>query len=120
MSNTRTIVLGASHWHVPLYAAAIAEVHQVVGISDEDGSLVQGLAEAWGAPVEADWRRLLDLPDVELAYVFGPHDRMAQKCLALIERRIPFVVEKPLGTSLAGTWQVRHAAEEAGSRPPCR
>jgi predicted dehydrogenase len=113
MSGARTIVLGASHWHVPLYAAAIAEVHSVVGLSDDDPDRVGDLAELWGCPVEADWRRLLELPDVELAYVFGPHDRMAQTCRALIERRIPFVVEKPLGTSIEQLQQVRRAAEEA-------
>ena len=113
MSGARTIVLGASHWHVPLYAAAIAEVHDVVGLSDDDPERVGDLAELWGSPVEADWRRLLELPDVELAYVFSPHDRMAQTCRALIERRIPFVVEKPLGTSIEQLQQVRRAAEEA-------
>jgi predicted dehydrogenase len=113
MSGARTVVLGASHWHVPLYAVAIAEVHSVVGLSDDDPDRVGDLAELWACPVEADWRRLLELPDVELAYVFGPHDRMAHTCRALIERRIPFVVEKPLGTSLEQLQQVRRAAEEA-------
>jgi len=112
--GARTIVVGAAHWHVPLYAAAIAEVHRVVGVSDEDPDRVRGLAELWGAQVETDWRRLLELPDVELAYVFGPHDQMAQTCLALIERRIPFVVEKPLGTSLEELQSVRQAAKKAG------
>jgi predicted dehydrogenase len=88
-------------------------VHSVVGLSDDDPDRVGDLAELWGCPVEADWRRLLELPDVELAYVFGPHDRMAQTCRALIERRIPFVVEKPLGTSIEQLQQVRRAAEEA-------
>jgi predicted dehydrogenase len=114
MSRARTIVVGASHWHVPLYAAAIAEVHRVVGLSDDDPARVAELAELWGAPVEADWRRLLELPYVELAYVFVPHDRMANTCQALIERRIPFVVEKPLGTSLDQLQEVRRAAEMAG------
>lgn len=114
MSQAHTIILGASHWHVPLYASAIAEEHKVVGISDDQASLVQGLAGSWGIPVESDWRRLIDLPDVELAYVFGPHHEMAEKCLALIERGIPFVVEKPLGTSLAELSAVRRAAEAAG------
>jgi predicted dehydrogenase len=114
MSGPRTIILGASHWHVPLCARAIGEEHRVVGVSDEDVSLVRGLAEAWDAPVEADWRSLVDLPDLGLAYVFGPHSGMVEKCLALIERGIPFVVEKPLGTSLAELVQVRKAAEAAG------
>ena len=113
MRRLRTIVVGASHWHVPLYAATIAEVHRVIGLSDEDPTRVSELGELWGAPVDADWPRLLELPDVELAYVFGPHDQMAETCLALIERRIPFVVEKPLGTSLEELQQVRRAAEEA-------
>ncbi len=114
MSRPRTVILGASHWHVPLLARAVGEEHQVVGISDENASLVKELAETWGAPVEADWRSLVDLPDLELAYVFGPHNGMAEKCFALIERGIPFVVEKPLGTSLAELSQVRKAAEAAG------
>ena len=107
-------MVGASHWHVPLYAAAIAEVHEVVGVSDEDPARVQPLGELWGVPVDADWRGLLELPDVELAYVFSPHDQMAEVCRALVERRIPFVVEKPLGTSLKQLQQVRRAAAEAG------
>ncbi|WP_113718185.1 Gfo/Idh/MocA family protein [Arthrobacter dokdonensis] len=114
MSRPRTIILGASHWHFPLYSGAIGEEHQVVGISDEDVSLVRGIAEAWNAPVVANWRRLVDLPDLGLAYVFGPHSGMAEKCLALIERGIPVVVEKPLGTSLAELSEVRKAAEAAG------
>ena len=67
-----------------------------------------------GRPLHTDWRHLLELPDIELAYVFRPHDRMAEMCRALIERRIPFVVEKPLGTSLEQLEDVRRAAEEAG------
>ncbi|NQD89765.1 Gfo/Idh/MocA family oxidoreductase [Paenarthrobacter sp. CM16] len=114
MTHVRTLILGASHWHAPLYARAIAEEHDVIGVSDDDVSLVQELADGWGAPVEADWKKLVDLPNVGLAYVFGPHEGMAEKCHALIERGIPFVVEKPLGTSLAELSAVRKAAEAAG------
>ena len=116
MTHVRTIILGASHWHVPLCAPAMAEEHDLIGVGDDDVSRVQvqNLANGWGAPVEADWRKLVDLPDVGLAYVFGPHDGMAEKCLALIERGIPFVVEKPLGTSLDELSTVRRAAEAAG------
>lgn len=114
MTRARTIVFGASHWHVPLCAAAIAAVHTVVGVSDEDPDQARGVAELWGCPVDTDWRQLLDTPDIDLAYVFSPHDDMPEICRALIERRIPFVVEKPLGTSLGHLQEVRRAAEDAG------
>ena len=114
MTRARTLVFGASHWHVPLCALAMGEVHDVVGLSDEEPGQVEELAELWGAPVEADWHRLLELPNIELAYVFGPHDRMAEICRALIVRRVPFVVEKPVGTSFEQLQGVRRAAEEAG------
>jgi predicted dehydrogenase len=112
--RARTIVIGASHWHAPLYAPAISEVHDVVGVSDEDPDRVLSpVARLWGTPVERDWRSLLTAQDIELAYVLAPHDRMAEICLALIERRIPFVVEKPLGVSLDELQTVRRAATEA-------
>ena len=113
--RARTVVVGASHWHTPLYVPAMTDVHQMVGLSDARPDLVADLADLWGLPAaEADWRRLLDLPDIGLAYVFGPHDEMPAVCHALIERRIPFVVEKPLGTSLEDLIEVRRAAEQVG------
>lgn len=114
MTRARTVVFGASHWHVPLCAPAIAAEHSVVGVSDDHPEQARGVAELWGCPVDADWRRLLDIPDIELAYVFSPHDRMAEICRALIDRRIPIVVEKPIGTSLGQLHEVRRAAEDAG------
>ncbi|NWL10032.1 gfo/Idh/MocA family oxidoreductase [Paenarthrobacter nitroguajacolicus] len=94
----------------------MAEEHDMIAVGDDDVSRVQvqKLANGWGAPVESDWQKLVDLPDVGLAYVFGPHEGMAEKCMALIERNIPFVVEKPLGTSLGELATVRQAAEAAG------
>ncbi|MDR6987524.1 putative dehydrogenase [Paenarthrobacter nitroguajacolicus] len=88
----------------------------MIGVGDEDVSRIQvkELAARWGAQAEADWHKLIDLPDIGLAYVFGPHDGMAEKCMALIARGIPFVVEKPLGTSLDELSTVRRAAESAG------
>ena len=42
-----------------------------------------------GRGIDADRRDLLDPFDVELAYMLGAHDRMADACHALLERRIP-------------------------------
>src|SRR6478672_7450302 len=115
MSKAKTIILGASHWHVPLYADRIAEQHDVVGVSDPDPSRTQHLAALWDAPLYQSWEEVLDAhADAELAYVFVPHDEMREVCLALVARRIPLVVEKPAGTSLQELVDVRAAADAAG------
>jgi hypothetical protein len=53
-----------------------------------------------GRGIDADWRDLPDPFNVQLAYVFGAHDRMGERCHAALELRIPLVVEKPLGMSV--------------------
>lgn len=115
MNRARTIVLGASHWHLPLCAARIAERHDVVGVSDPDPAHTAHLAQLWDAPLFPSWQEVLAAHgDAELAYVCVPHDTMREVCLALIARRIPIVVEKPAGVSLAELVEIRAAADAAG------
>lgn len=113
--RARTIVLGASHWHAPLYADRIAQAHDVQAFCDPDPALESRFAGLWDAPFYTSWSDLVDAHgDAELAYVFVPHDEMREVCLELVERGIPLVVEKPLGTSLADLVTVREAAATAG------
>lgn len=116
MSNrAKTIILGSSHWHMPLCAERIAERHDVVGFSDPNPSSAMQFAGVWRAPFYQSWEELVaDHGDAELAYVFVPHDVMREVCLALVARRMPFVVEKPAGISLQELVDVRAAADEAG------
>jgi predicted dehydrogenase len=115
MSKAKTIILGASHWHAPLYADRIAQRHDVVGVSDPDPSRTQHLARLWHAPLYPSWEEVLGAhADVDLAYVFVPHDVMREVCLALIARRIALVVEKPAGVSFQELVDVRAAADAAG------
>lgn len=115
MTRARTVIIGASHWHVPLIAQAVADRHEVVGISDPDTARVEALSRLWGGTLHSSWEDLLaTYDDIDLAYVFAPHDSMRAICLALIERLIPVVVEKPAGVSLQEVADVRRAAELAG------
>ena len=115
MSRARTVIIGASHWHLPLCAQAIADRHNVLGASDPDTSRVEALSRLWGGTLHSSWEELLSAyDDIELAYVFAPHDTMRSICLALIERGIPLVVEKPAGIALGQVEEVRQAAEAAG------
>lgn len=114
MSGAKTLVVGASHWHVPLYAGAISTAHDVIAISDVDLARAAAFAGFWQAPLYSSWEEMLAANnDAELAYVFAPHDTMHEICLALIERRIPLVVEKPAGVSLQQVVDIRAAAEAA-------
>jgi predicted dehydrogenase len=115
MKKARAIVVGPSHWHMPLYAERIAAQHDVVGISDPDASRVSRFTRLWNAPLYSSWEELLAVHgDAELAYVLVPHNAMREVCLALIARRIPLVVEKPAGVSLQEVTDIREAAEAAG------
>jgi predicted dehydrogenase len=115
MNKAKTIILGASHWHMPLCANRIAERHDVVGVSDPDTSRAEHLADLWDAPLHQSWEEVVAAHgDAELAYVFVPHDSMREVCLALLARRIPLVVEKPAGVSLQDLVDVRAAADAAG------
>lgn len=113
--RARTVVLGGSHWHGPLYAGQMAVAHDVRAFSDPDPAFAARHVELWGAPSYTSWKELLDRHgDAELAYVFVPHDEMLEVCLELVARGIPFVVEKPAGVSLAELVTIREAASEAG------
>jgi predicted dehydrogenase len=115
MSKARTIIFGASHWHVPLCVERIADQHDVVGVSDPDPSRTEHLARVWDAPVYQSWEEALSAHgDAELAYVFVSHDMMREVCLALVARGIPIVVDKPAGVSLQDVVDVRAAADAAG------
>ena len=114
MRRPRTAVLGARHWHVPLYLDAWAETHDVVVVQDEEPDRIMDIGRRLGAPVYGEAGMALDVAPLDLAYVFGPHDRMSEVCLALVERRIPFVVEKPGGLLQEDLQRVQEAAASAG------
>lgn len=109
--RSRAIVFGASHWHVPLYLDAIRRRHDVVGVQDADPERHQGV---WGVDVDPRVEAILDLDDVDIAYVLSPHDEMAGVCEALVERGVPFVVEKPAGLDRSALAAVIEQARDAG------
>ncbi len=84
MSAAKTLVVSPSHWHVPLYAEAIAQAHHVIAVSDADETRASAFAEMWDARLYSSWSAMLDAhEDAELAYVFAPHYSMHEICLAV-------------------------------------
>lgn len=114
-SKSRAVLIGGAHWHLPLYQDALISEHEVVGVSDPDAAAAQTAAESLNTRPWTDWRQMLDeLDGVDIAYVLGHHDAMAEVAHGLIARRIPFLLEKPGATNLADLRSVEEAALAAG------
>ena len=94
------VVLGASHWHAPLYRAGLARRFRVTVVQDPDPAVARAFAEPLGAPVAASVDEALDQDGIDVAFVFCPHHEMLEVGRKLIGRGIPFVIEKPAGANL--------------------
>ena len=106
------VLLEVSHWHAPLYFDALeAAGVTIIGVSDRHGPTAERVARRFGTRPYADWRDLLNREQPEFAFAFGTHRQMPAIGEALIERRIPFVLEKPCGLTAS---DVRRLHERAG------
>lgn len=97
----RIAIIEASHWHVPLYLDALEmdQVVKVAAVSDETSTRGPAIAARFGATHHVDWRQLVAEEQIDFAFVFGRHDQMYDIAVDLIERGIPFAIEKPAGLS---------------------
>jgi predicted dehydrogenase len=91
--------IGVSHWHAPMYydpASKSAGV-QIVGITDTDPAVAESVAKLLGAKGFTDHRRMLDAVRPDLVFAFGRHRDMPDIADALIDAKVPFIIEKPGG-----------------------
>ena len=110
----KVALLEASHWHVPLYLGALeANGIQVVAISDSEHVKGEEIALRFGCKLYASSYDLLDKEQVDFAFAFGRHSEMPKLAEALIDRRIPFALEKPCGVNMAQVSRLRKLTEEA-------
>ena len=115
MGTTRVAVIGASHWHLDLYLPTLLEVPDVavVGVSDVDARVAERLGERLGCAWSDSHERLLDTTSPDFVLALGEHAEMPGEAELLLERRIPFAMEKPCGTDAA---QVRALAARAAAQ----
>jgi predicted dehydrogenase len=108
----RVVLLGASHWHVPLYLDALQRSgHSVVAVSDREGVKGETVAHRFGCPCHASDQELLRQYAIDFAFVFGRHADLAALGGTLVDRGIPFAMEKPCGISAAQVATLRERAE---------
>jgi len=108
-------LLGASHWHVPLYLDALERADvRVVAVSDQEGLKGPAVAQRLGCPCYTSDEALLREQSLDFAFVFARHNDLAAAGQRVAERRIPFAIEKPCGINAAQVAFLRAQVEATG------
>ena len=117
----RIAAIEVSHWHAvydPAYLRQLARMPdvQLVGLQDPDPAVaLRRAAEVGDPPTFTDRRRMLDSVAPDFVVALGRHSAMAETALELIERDLPFLMEKPLGLNAAEVARVAAKARERGT-----
>ncbi len=110
---TRVAIIGvgsiAKSVHLPLLMGSECEV---VGVMSRSGTTAEAVARQFNIP---QVYRSLDEVDADCAFVLTPKDTHAGIATALLKRRIPVFLEKPIATSLRDAEGVLEAAEQANT-----
>ncbi len=112
----KIVIVESTHWHAPLYYGALEERQdiRVVGVSDSARLTGDDVARRFGCTAYASTLEMLDRERPDFAFVFGRHVDMPALAAALIERRIPFAIEKPCGVRTSDVQALRQQAQAAG------
>jgi predicted dehydrogenase len=106
MSATRIGIVGAG-W--------IARVHaRVLAVASRNRESGAKLAELSGARLFPDYRSMLDGTNLDAVFACLPPDQQVETDLAVIERGLPLLAEKPIGLDLDGPERVARAIAEKG------
>ena len=115
----RVAAIGVSHWH-SLYDSAylkhLAEMpeYEIVGLHDASAEVAEKRAAVLGdPPTFTDYREMVAKLRPDFVIALGPHNRMAETALHLIDEGVPFLMEKPMGLSAA---EVERVAARAASK----
>ena len=109
--------IGLQHWHAPFYMTAMKALGQpIAAVADEDASMAEFRARAGecDAPRYTDYERLLREVKPDLVFAHAPHDRMTELADWLVERGVPFHMEKPMGLSWERLARVADKARRRG------
>src|SRR5262249_38946649 len=119
-SSMRIGIIGLKgHQSVVLKGAEQLGNCQVVAASDDDPKELKSLLKqplAKDAETYADWRMLLEHTMMDVCVVADENGMRAEQLLALAERNIHIITEKPLTTNLADLARVRAAVDKSKSR----
>ena len=112
----KVAIVESTHWHAPLYYSALQERSDitVVGVSDSAQITGKDVSQKFGCKAYESTLEMLDIEQPDFAFVFGRHVDMPELATALIDRGVPFAIEKPCGMRTSDVSLLRQKAEAAG------
>jgi len=94
----RVAIVGAAHWHVPMYLPGIAEAGgRITAVWDDDPQRAATFANRHGAAALNTAAQIANPDLIDLAFVFGRPAAMPILARPFIEAAIPISMEKPCG-----------------------
>ncbi len=120
MTTIRVALVGAGHWHAlqdASYLSHLASMEGVrlVAIHDDDMSIARLRAdEVGGVPAYGDLDQLISRERPDFVVALGRHDRMPTVAEHLVDRGVPFLMEKPLGRNSADVAALAEKARAKG------
>ena len=103
----RVAAIGVGHWHALFDAAYLRHLVAMpdvalVAVQDPDAALVAKRAAAVGGPPTfTDHREMLATTRPDFVVALGRHRQMAGIAHDLLDRGVPFLMEKPMGINAA-------------------
>ncbi|OLS33578.1 Gfo/Idh/MocA family protein [Bacillus sp. MRMR6] len=112
MNKPRIALVGASHWHVPLYVEGLKRLNaNVCGVSDENQAYANQVATELDTISYGSFDELLEKTKPDFVFAFAEHDRMPHLAHRLIDDGIPFAMEKPVGLDYREVEELAQRAE---------
>ncbi|MGF9947245.1 Gfo/Idh/MocA family oxidoreductase [Priestia megaterium] len=114
MKKPVVALIGASHWHVPLYINGIKQLGlKVCGVHDADITVARALAEDLKSIPFDNVDKLIETkPD--FVFAFETHHQMPYLAKKLIDHQIAFAIEKPVGLNYAQVIELADLARDKG------
>jgi predicted dehydrogenase len=111
----RVAMIEVSHWHAPMYAEALSAMNATVAaVSDRDSAAAGRLADRLRCRAFTSYDGMLREVRPDFVFAFGHHREMPAIARTLIRERIPFAMEKPMGTCARDVEDIERLAAENG------
>ncbi len=108
--------IGLNHWHSAFYMDGFRQMgYPIAAVADPDPEMVTFRAAAGhcDAPQYTDYEKMLEEVQPDLIFAHAPHDEMVDLADWLVERDLPFHMEKPMGLK----WErLAKVAEKANAK----